>query len=130
MTSDQFDNKENNGKVREITQDRRNDSSKTGRKQEPASLSFNFENRPEEPDGLDFDFENKPDDTQKSIKPVKAPAEKVQESVSKGTLAPEKSKKQYGLPENYSMQLSSKKILSLYEAFLHIIYKNFLQVFL
>ncbi|MBR3331108.1 MAG: transglycosylase domain-containing protein, partial [Mogibacterium sp.] len=110
MTSDQFDNKENNGKVREITQDRRNDSSKTGRKQEPASLSFNFENRPEEPDGLDFDFENKPDDTQKSIKPVKAPAEKVQESVSKGTLAPEKSKKQYGLPENYSKPVEPKPV--------------------
>ena len=37
-----------------------------GRKQEPASLSFDFDNKPEEPDGLRFDFENKPDDPVKN----------------------------------------------------------------
>ena len=82
MTSDQFDNKENNGKVREITQDRRNASSNLSKKHGPASLSFDFENKPEEPDGLNFNFENKPDDTLKGIKSVKAPAEKLQESVT------------------------------------------------
>ena len=60
MTTDQFDNN-NNGKVREITQDRRNASSNMGRKQESASLYFDFDSKRAEPDGLDFNFENKPD---------------------------------------------------------------------
>ena len=69
MTPDQFDNNENNGKVREITQDRRNVSSNMGGKQEPASLSFDFDNKPEEPDGFTFDFENKPGDLPENNKP-------------------------------------------------------------
>ena len=110
MTSDQFDNKEYNGKVREITQDRRNASSNLSKKHGPASLSFDFENKPEEPDGLNFNFENKPDDTLKGIKSVKAPAEKLQESVTKGTFAPEKPKKQYGLPDDYSKPAEPKPV--------------------
>ena len=114
MTSDQFDNNENNGKVREITQDRRNVSSNMGRKQEPASLSFDFENKPEEPDGFNFDFENKPvdvpDDIPEESKPEKAPAEKLPEAVPEKAPAPEKPKKQYGLPEGYSKPAEPKPV--------------------
>ena len=88
MTPDQFDNNTNNDKVREITQDRRNASSDTGSKQEPASLSFDFENRPEEPDVFNFEFENKPDVTpaeeaeEAAAEPVieKAPAEEAEKA--------------------------------------------------
>lgn len=110
MTSDQFDNKENNGKVREITQDRRNVSSNMGGKPEPASLSFDFENKPEEPDGFTFDFENKPDDIPRDSKPEKAPAEKIPEEVPEVTPVSEEPKKQYGLPENYSKPAEPKPV--------------------
>ena len=45
MTPDQFDNNNNNDKVREITKDRRNASSNMARKPEPASLTFDFDNK-------------------------------------------------------------------------------------
>ena len=116
MTPDQFDNNTNNDKVREITQDRRNASSDTGSKQEPASLSFDFENRPEEPDVFNFEFENKPDVTpaeeaeEAAAEPVieKAPAEEAEkaakQSFAEEVPAEEAPKKQYGLPEDYSRQ--------------------------
>ena len=103
MTSDQFDNKDNNGKGREITQDRRNVSSNMGKKQEPASLSFDFDNKPfEEPDGLSFDFENKP--PAKEEVPESAPIEAApaEEAVPAEEPAPAPPKKQYGLPADYS----------------------------
>ena len=111
MTPDQFDNNENNGKVREITQDRRNVSSNMGGKQEPASLSFDFDNKPEEPDGFTFDFENKPGDLPENNKPEAAPSDEIPETVPEEKLSeevvaetpvPEKPEKQYGLPEDYS----------------------------
>ena len=78
MTTDQFDNNNNNDKVREVTQDRRNVSSNMGKRQEPASLSFDFDNRPGEADGLDFSFDNKPADTVRPVReevPETAPPE-------------------------------------------------------
>lgn len=86
MAADQFDKNNNNGNVREVTQDRRNVSSNMGRKQAPASLSFDFDNKPdkkpEEPEGLTFDFENKP----------------------------EAHEKQYGLPADYSRPQEPKPV--------------------
>ena len=73
MTPDQFDNN-NNGKVREITQDRHNSSANMGRKQEPASLSFDFDNKPVEPDGLSFTFDNKPEEAAPVVKLCSATA--------------------------------------------------------
>ena len=99
MASDQFDNKDNNGKGREITQDRRNVSSNMGKKQEPASLSFDFDNKPfEEPDGLSFVFDNKP--PAKEEVPESAPIEAA--PAEEPAPAPEPPKKQYGLPADYS----------------------------
>ena len=111
MTADQFDNNNNNGKVREVTQDSRNTSSNMGRKQSPASLSFEFENVPDADEGLSFEFDKKPSGP---VQPE--PAETVPAEISDGEIpaaeagvvyaaegpAPEEPKKQYGLPENYS----------------------------
>ncbi|MBQ6440210.1 MAG: transglycosylase domain-containing protein [Mogibacterium sp.] len=103
MTSDQFDNNNNNDKVREITQDRRNASANMGRRQEPASLSFEFDNKPGEPDGLSFDFENKPAEPAPDKAPESAPAAPVTETPAAEAPAAEEPKKEYGLPENYSL---------------------------
>ncbi len=96
MTSDQFDKNNKNGSAREVTQDRRNVSSNMGRRQGPASLSFEFENRPAEPDGLTFDFEKKPDPAHDGETAAKAPAQ---------ANVPETPAKQYGLPEGYNKPL-------------------------
>jgi len=122
MTPDQFDNK-NNGKVREITQDRRNTSANMGRKQEPASLSFEFDNKPGEPEGLSFTFENKPEAPADKKAPDKVPekndaADKVKEKVPAETPdkvpeakpAPAAPKKQYGLPADYSRPQEPKPV--------------------
>ena len=93
MSQDQFDKKNNDGKGREITQDRRNASANMGKRQEPASLSFDFDRKPAEPDGLSFDFDRRPD----------AAADKVsKEAPAAKAPAPETPKKQYGLPDDYS----------------------------
>ena len=101
MTPDQFDNNNNNDKVREITQDRRNASSNMGRKQEPASLSFEFEKKPAEPEGFTFDFDKKPETPVKPDVPEHVP-QTAPEAAPAETPAPEAGKKQYGLPEDYS----------------------------
>lgn len=128
MSTDKFDN--NNDNIRQITKDSRNASANKGKRKDPASLSFEFENRPEEP-GLSFDFENKPADpvkkdpvkpakkkpekpAEKPAEPVKAadpepevkPAEKtvVTDAVSEPEAAP-KVEKHYGLPADYSKSL-------------------------
>ena len=100
MIPDQFDNN-NNDKVREITQDRRNASSNMARKQEPASLSFDFDKKPEEPDGLSFEFENKPSASEQK---------KVPETVPSKSPATEAPKKQYGLPADYSRPQTPKPV--------------------
>ena len=118
MTSDQFDNKNNKGKVREITQDSRNVSANMGRRQGPASLSFDFENKPEEPDGLSFEFENKPDIPAHKESTAEVPvSEEITEAVTETpdevteeTPVPESPKKQYGLPENYSRSQEPKPV--------------------
>ncbi len=115
MTTDQFDNN-NNGNVREITQDRRNASANMGKKQGPASLSFEFDRKPEEPDGFTFDFENKPGDPapEKAPEPVpdKKPVKEApdQDPSVKETPAQEAPKKQYGLPEDYSRPMTPKPV--------------------
>ena len=112
MTTDQFDNNNDNRNVREITQDSRNASANMGLKQEPASLSFDFDKKPEEPDGLTFDFDNKPGDQAHSDITDAVPAadvtqdtssetEKAQDLVPEQPPAPEIPEKQYGLPEDY-----------------------------
>ena len=112
MTTDQFDNNNNNGKVREVTQDSRNASSNMGRKQSPASLLFEFENVPDADEGLSFEFDKKPSEpvqpesaetVPEEIPAGENPAEEV--PAAEGT-APEEPKKQYGLPEDYSVATS------------------------
>ena len=111
MTPDQFDNNNNNDKVREITQDRRNVSSNMGKRQEPASLSFDFDNRPEETEGLDFNFDNKPQDTVKPVSQVKEEIPEVTPAAAPPeTPAPEAPKKQYGLPDDYSRPMVPKPV--------------------
>ncbi len=115
MTPDQFDNKENNGKVREITQDSRNTLAYTGKGQGTASLSFDFEKKPEEPDGLTFDFENKPDIPEpEEIKASvpEEPAAVVEEpaAVTEEPAAAEPPKKAYGLPAGYSKPMEQKPV--------------------
>ena len=109
MTTDQFDNNNNNDKVREVTQDRRNVSSNMGKRQEPASLSFDFDNRPGEADGLDFSFDNKPADT---VRPVReeVPETAPPEAPVTETPVNEAPKKQYGLPDDYSRQTEPKPV--------------------
>lgn len=109
MTPDQFDNKENNGKVREITQDSRNTLAYTGSLQVPASLSFDFEKKPEEPDGLTFNFENKPDVPE--AEPEGAPVtEEVPAAVPEEPVAPAPTDKHYGLPADYSKPMEQKPV--------------------
>lgn len=117
MSTDKFDN--NNDNIRQITKDSRNASANKGRRQEPASLSFDFEKNPEEP-GLSFSFENKPadpvkEDASKPVKPEPAKPVKPAEPETTGAVkeevpsepavtqtaapAPEK---HYGLPADYS----------------------------
>ncbi len=114
MTPDQFDNNTNDN-IREVTQDRRNVSANNGKKQGPASLSFDFERKMEEPEGLDFDFENKPavpehNEAAGDI-PDEAPAETPAEVPSETAAAePEPPKKQYGLPEDYSRPKETKPV--------------------
>ena len=105
MTPDQFD-KDNNGKVREITQDCRNNTVTIGRKREPASLSFEFDNKPEEPEGFTFDFDKKPDAAVKS----EAPGAVKAELPAAETPAAEAPKKQYGLPADYSRSQEAKPV--------------------
>ncbi|MBR3200228.1 MAG: transglycosylase domain-containing protein [Mogibacterium sp.] len=101
MTPDQFDNNNNNNeKVREITQDRRNVSANMGRKQEPASLSFEFDNRPADPEGFNFDFDNKPVTPVQDTAPEAVPAEEpAHEKGPEETPAPEKSSEEEPVPE-------------------------------
>ena len=107
MTTDQFDNN-NNDKVREITQDSRNASANMGRRQGPASLSFDFDNMPDDTEGLSFDFDNKPDDPAQETAPQTSPEEPVAPETTEPEMpadaepAPEEPKKEYGLPEDYS----------------------------
>ena len=108
MTTDQFDNK-NKDKVREVTQDRLNASANMGRKQNQASLSFEFENVPDADEGLTFKFDNKPSEPAKTETVNTAPAENpVEDTPAKEPEAADESahkeqKKQYGLPEDYSI---------------------------
>ena len=108
MTTDQFDNSNNNGTIREVTQDRLNASSNMGRKQSPASLSFEFENKPDTDEGLNFEFDNKPSASAETP-PAETPAEETpsaeapaEETPAADKPAPEEPKKQYGLPADYS----------------------------
>ena len=100
MTSDQFDNK-NKENIREVTHDLRNTYADLGKTQGgPASLRFDFDNKPDEVDGFDFDFDNKPDDPEvKEAEEVKAPVPE-----------PEAPKKQYGLPADYSRTKELKPV--------------------
>ena len=118
MSEDKFDNN-NNDNIREITKDSRNASANMGRRQQPANLSFEFDNKPDEP-GLSFDFDNKPADpakttTLKSAEPepartiaVDAVAEKITEPAPETEPAhetepaPAEPVKHYGLPVGYS----------------------------
>ena len=108
MTTDQFDNNNHNDKVREVTQDRRNASSNMGRRQTPASLSFDFDNMPDDTEGLSFDFEHRPENPVTERVPEEPPAETAAPEAPEPELpaaeepAPEVPKKEYGLPENYS----------------------------
>ena len=103
MTPDQLDNN-NNDKIREVTQDRRNASANMGRRQGPASLSFVFDRTMEEPEGLTFDFDNKPDapvnNEVADEAPAEIPAEVTSETPAEAPAA--EPPKQYGLPEDYS----------------------------
>ena len=114
MTPDQFDNNNNNGKVRAITQDSRNASVNKGKRQGSASLYFDFDNKPEEPDGLDFNFDNKPsapvqEKTAETEPPEASLAEtSVPEAPAAETPAPAAPKKQYGLPDDYSKPMELK----------------------
>ena len=108
MTTDQFDNNNNNDKVREITQDSRNASANVGSRQGPASLSFDFERIPDDTDGLSFDFDNKPEEPVQETAPEPSPDETPVPEVTEPEIpaeevpAPEEPKKEYGLPEDYS----------------------------
>ena len=112
MSEDKFDNN-NNDNIRQITKDSRNTSANMGRRQQPASLSFDFDNRPEEP-GLSFDFDNKPADPAKNttVAPVEketpktmavdAVSEEITKSAPEAEPAPAEPVKHYGLPADYS----------------------------
>lgn len=102
MTSDQFDNNNKNGSSREVTSDRRNASANMGRRQGPASLSFDFENKPAEPDVFTFDFENKPDAGPQPEAPAETQAETPAQETPAETPEPKAPEKQYGLPSDYS----------------------------
>ena len=93
------DNKDLNGnkKVREVTQDSRNASANMGRRQGPASLSFDFDNKPGAEPAAPEAPKATSADAAKAKAPAKAAAPKAPEA--------DAPKKQYGLPAGYKEEL-------------------------
>ena len=121
LANDDFEKKDLNNKTRQVTQDARNVSANMGRRQGPASLSFDFENKPGAPEKkheVRKDAAAKAPDAKKGTPEVHkdAPkihkeAPKVYKEVPRDTLEPRpkaapKEEKQYGLPKDY--RLTSK----------------------